>query len=94
MILRIALLLLLSCASLPLLAGEVRMDSAEIDAGCQADCSSVVSVDPDDAVHGISPGDEIEAAATSEASARELTEDAEGTGRPPRMHNLIPGMFR
>ncbi len=94
MILRIALLLLLSCASLPLFAGEVFMDSAEIDAGCQAECAAVVEVDPDDAVHGISPGDEVEAASAVEATTAKPAEDPESAGRPPRMHNLIPGMFR
>ena len=93
MIHRTALLLLLSCASLPLFAGEVRMDSAELDDGCQAECSAPVSIDTDDAAHGISPGDEVEAAAV-EGTSSEQAGDPESTGRPPRMHNLIPGMFR
>jgi len=90
MIQRFALLLLLSCASLPLLASEGRMDSPDSD-GDHHHAAMVTA--PGDAVHGESPGDSVEAA-QEKADESAPADSPEHTGRPPRMHNLIPGMFR
>jgi len=95
MIQRIALLLLLCCASLPVLAGEGRMDIVEVEAGCQADCGAVdVAAGAVGDEHGISPGDASDGAPAAEAGTASPATSPESTSRPPRMHNLIPGMFR
>ena len=90
MILRLALLLLLSCASLPLLASEGRMDSPD----GNGDCPNAMVVAPGDGVHGGSPGDAMEPAPAENAGDPAPAGNPENGGRPPRMHNLIPGMFR
>lgn len=89
MIQRFALLLLLSCASLPLLASEGRMDSPD----GEGDRQAAMVTAPGDAVHGESPGDAVEAS-REKASESAPADTQESSGRPPRMHNLIPGMFR
>lgn len=89
MILRLALLLVLSCASLPLFASEANMGSLDDDGDHQA---AMVTA-PGEVIHGESPGDAVEAA-LDEAEASAPAEAPENSGRAPRMHNLIPGMFR
>lgn len=91
MILRITLMLLLSGASLPLLANEGRMESPDGDPGCP----SVTGVDERElAPDGGQVGDAEAASGERATPARRDGGNAESGARTPRMHNLLPGMFR
>jgi len=88
MILRITLLLLLSCASLPLLASEGRMESPDGEG-----CPSVTGVDERERASG-GQGSATEAVSKDKTAPAERGGNAENGVRTPRMHNLLPGMFR
>lgn len=88
MILRITLLLLLSGASLPLLANEGRMESPDGEG-----CPSVTGVDEREGPHG-GQGPATEAVSRDKTAPAATGGNAENGVRTPRMHNLLPGMFR
>jgi len=89
MILRIATLLLLCSASLPVLAGESRA-AAE-----GKGCPGVVATDErESAGTAGAQGGDAEAAAKDTATQPRRGGNAENGVRGPRMHNLLPGMFR
>jgi hypothetical protein len=95
MSLRLALCLLLLCASFPLMARDVRMMSANGDSGggtCQddtvadADQASIRPAPAKPATHAVKP-----------AKAKpNVTRSADDMGdlRRPRWHSFLPGMFR
>lgn len=86
MIIRFATLLLLCSASLPLLANEGHPAPDG-----EGECPSTMHESPG----ASATRDEADATPgeTGSQSAREEG-DAESSGRGPRMHNLLPGMFR
>lgn len=90
MILRITLLLLLSGASLPLLATEGRMETPDGDGGCP----SVTGVDEREGARGGGQGIDTEAVSKDKTAPAGRGGNAENGVRTPRMHNLLPGMFR
>jgi hypothetical protein len=91
---RLALCLLLLCASFPLVARDVRMMSANGDSGggcqdgsvAQADEASIRPAPIKPATHVVKP-----AKAKSSVSR---AGDNLGDIRPPRWHSFLPGMFR
>ncbi|MGO1541459.1 MAG: hypothetical protein ACTHZI_01600 [Luteimonas sp.] len=90
MIIRIATLLLLCSASLPVLATEGR---ASVDG--KGGCPTVMGPDEGDGAHaaGVQGGD-AESSSKDKASQPRRGGNAENSVRGPRMHNLLPGMFR
>ena len=91
MIYRIAILLLLCSASLPLLASEESVASP--DGG--GDCASVMAPEaPGDGPTADGSRGEDERASSDKASSERRDGNAENSLRGPRMHNLLPGMFR
>ena len=94
MSLRLALCLLLLCASFPLIARDIRMLAANGDGGsCQDEVAArdeTPAVRPPSAkpaTHAVKP-----AKAKSGVSLR--GGDSLGDIRPPRWHSFLPGMFR
>lgn len=91
MIYRIAIVLLLSSASLPLLASEESV--ASLDNG--GDCDSVLAPEaPGDSSHIAGTSGDVEAASHGKASSGNRGGNAENSVRTPRTHSLLPGMFR
>lgn len=90
MILRLTLLLLLCGASLPLLASEGRMELPDGDPGC----ASVTGVDEREVSPGGVHGNDNEAVPKDKAAPAPRGGSPENGVRTPRMHNLLPGMFR
>lgn len=88
MIIRIATLLLLCSASLPLLAAEGRA------AADGKGCPGVMAPDERDGASAGAQGGEAEAGSKDKASQPARGGNAENSVRGPRMHNLLPGMFR
>ena len=94
MSMKLALCLLLLCASFPLMARDVRMMGANGDSGggCQDD--SVAQVDDTPlrpatakrSTHAVKP---VKAKPSASRSSDNL-----GDIRPPRWHSFLPGMFR
>ncbi len=94
MSIRLALILLLLCASLPLAAHEVRMMSAAGDSG--GGCHDTEAAQ-DDTVHPATAGAQPAAHAAKPAKAKpSVRQPSDGIGdiRPPRWHSFLPGMFR
>lgn len=87
---RIAILILLCSASLPLFASEENVASP--DGG--GDCASVMAPEAPGDGPEIDRSREAEAAAGGKDSAERRGGNAENSLRGPRMHNLLPGMFR
>lgn len=89
MIIRIAALLLLCHASLPILAGESRIRG-------NGDCTPP-AIGMDDGEHA-RPAEAHAGSADPRSGDKEPAArrggSAEGGMRGPRMHNLLPGMFR
>lgn len=85
MIIRFAILLLLCHASMPVLAGESLPDGA-------GECPSALAGDELEGADGPHGGDTGSAAGDKGASPRRG--NAESGMGGPRMHNLLPGMFR
>ncbi|MGY0560381.1 MULTISPECIES: hypothetical protein [unclassified Luteimonas] len=91
MIYRIAILLLFCSASLPLLASEESVASPD----GSGDCASVMSPEaPGDSSSIAGIQGDVEAAGTDKTSSGSRGGNAENSVRTPRMHNLLPGMFR
>jgi hypothetical protein len=92
---RLALCLLLLCASFPLMARDVRMMGANGDNGggsCQDD-----STVRDDETATRAPSAKPVAHAVKPAKAKPSASHAAdnlGDIRPPRWHSFLPGMFR
>lgn len=86
---RIATLLLLSGASLPALASE---SPAAPDGG--KGCPGVVAPDERENPGAGAQADESEQAAGDKAAQSRRGGNAENGLRGPRMHSLLPGMFR
>jgi len=94
MSIRLALSLLLLCASLPLAAHDIRMLSANGDSGgggCLDDATaqddeSVRPASAKPATHAVKP-------VKTKPAVRRASDNI-GDIRPPRWHSFLPGMFR
>jgi len=94
MSIRLALSLLLLCASLPLAAHDIRMLSANGDGGgtCQDDATTQ---DDDNSVRPASAKPATHAVKPAKAKPGvQRASDTIGDIRPPRWHSFLPGMFR
>lgn len=95
MSMRLALCLLLLCASFPLMARDVRMMSANGDSGggnCQDDSvarGEEASIRPSP----IKPATHVVKPAKAKPSVSRASDNL-GDIRPPRWHSFLPGMFR
>jgi hypothetical protein len=95
MSLRLALCLLLVCASFPLMARDMRQMSANGDGGgASAPCADSAQHTEDSP----SPKGDAKPARTSKPGKARITTtrsgDAIGETHPPRWHSFLPGMFR
>ena len=92
---RLALCLLLLCASFPLMARDVRMMSANGDNGsgnCQDD--SIAQVDEASIRPApIKPATHVVKPAKAKSGVSSASDNL-GDIRPPRWHSFLPGMFR
>jgi hypothetical protein len=91
MSIRLALCLLLLCASLPLVARDMPLLSAH-DSGCQDDTAAQ---DDDETVRPAStkPAAHTVKPVKAKPGARHAGDNI-GEIRPPRWHSFLPGMFR
>jgi len=93
MSIRLALFLLLLCASLPLAARDMRMMSANGDGG--GSCQDDVAAQDDDTVRPASAKPVTHAVKPVKAKPGvRRASDTIGDIRPPRWHSFLPGMFR
>lgn len=91
MILRIVLLLLLCSASLPLLANEGQVTTPDGD----GDCATAMGADkPDGSRDRNAEATDPDSVSRDKAAPPSRDGNAEGGVHGPRMHNLLPGMFR
>ena len=90
MSIRLALCLLLLCASLPLVARDMPLLSAH-DSGCTDDTTQ----DDDEAVRpaGTKPATHTVKPVKAQPGLRHGGDNV-GEIRPPRWHSFLPGMFR
>lgn len=94
MSLRLALCLLLLCASFPLMARDVRMMSANGDSGggtCQDD---EVASDDQPSIRPAPAKPATHAVKPVKAKPNVRSADNLGDMRRPRWHSFLPGMFR
>lgn len=93
MSIRLALSLLLLCASLPLAAHDIRMMGANGDGG--GSCQDDAAVQDDDTVRPASakPATHAVKPVKAKPGVRRAS-DSVGDIRPPRWHSFLPGMFR
>jgi hypothetical protein len=95
---RLALCLLLLCASSPLMARDAYMAGANGDGGsCQDDAA--LALHDDDATPAPAPAAKPARQAVKPAKAKPSVAgrgggDNIGDIRPPRWHSFLPGMFR
>jgi hypothetical protein len=93
MSIRLALTLLLLCASLPLAARDIRMMGANGDGG--GSCQDDAVAQDDDTVRPASakPTTHVVKPVKAKPGERRAS-DSVGDIRPPRWHSFLPGMFR
>jgi hypothetical protein len=91
---RLALSLLLLCASLPLAAHDVRMLSANGDGGSSG-CQDDATTQDDGTARPASAKPATRAVKPVKATPGvRHASDTVGDIRPPRWHSFLPGMFR
>lgn len=91
MIIRIAILFLLCSASLPLLASEENRAAPDGGEGCP---TAMAEERANRGGVADTREDEADPKAKGSASQSQRGGNAENSVRGPRMHNLLPGMFR
>jgi hypothetical protein len=94
MSIRLALSLLLLCASLPLAAHDIRMLSAN-GGGSASGCQDDAAAQDDDTVRPASakPSTQAVKPVKAKPGVRRASDNI-GDIRPPRWHSFLPGMFR
>jgi hypothetical protein len=96
---RLALCLLLLCASFPLMARDAHMAGANGDGGGSCQDDAALALHDDDAAATPAPAAKPARHAVKPVKAKPSVAgrgggDGIGDIRPPRWHSFLPGMFR